>query len=98
MLQKNPDLLKVVPSSCCETCLTTSEDGNEVISIKEETQDAREGEVPLRMSLPIIMAKCGVSHIRMLTLSRLMSYIYMSYRTANLHMLHFKYLFNKCPY
>jgi hypothetical protein len=25
-------------------------------------------------------------------------YIYMSYRTANLQMLHFKYLFNKCPY
>jgi hypothetical protein len=25
-------------------------------------------------------------------------YIYMSYRTANFQMLHFKYLFNKCPY
>jgi hypothetical protein len=35
---------------------------------------------------------------RKLTLCRLMSYIYMLYRTANLHMLHFKYLFNKCPY
>jgi hypothetical protein len=39
-----------------------------------------------------------------LTLCRLMSYIYiyiyiyMSYRTANLQMLHFKYLFNNCPY
>jgi hypothetical protein len=31
-----------------------------------------------------------------LTLCRLMSY--KSYRTANLQMLHFKYLFNKCPY
>jgi hypothetical protein len=27
-----------------------------------------------------------------------MSYIYMSYRTANLQALHFKYLFNKYPY
>lgn len=65
MLQNNPDLLKVVPSSCCETCLTTSEDGNEIISIKEETSDTQEGEVPLRVSLPIIMAKRGVSHVRM---------------------------------
>jgi hypothetical protein len=31
---------------------------------------------------------------RTLTLCHLMSYIYMSYRTANLQMLHFKYLFN----
>ena len=65
VLQNNPDLLKVVPSSCCETCLTTSEDGNEIISIKEETSDTQEGEVPLRVSLPIIMAK-GVSHVHML--------------------------------
>jgi stress-induced morphogen len=57
--ENNPDLLKVVPSSCCETCLTTSEDGNEIISIKEETTDTQEGEVPLRVSLPIIMAKRG---------------------------------------
>jgi len=66
VLQNNPDLLKVVPSSCCETCLTTSEDGNEIISIKEETTDTQEGEVPLRVSLPIIMAKRGVSHVHML--------------------------------
>jgi hypothetical protein len=31
-------------------------------------------------------------------LCSLMSYIYMSCRTANLQMLHFKYLFNKYPY
>jgi len=71
MLQNNPDLLKVVPSSCCETCLTTSEDGNEIISIKEETSDTQEGEVPLRVSLPIIMAKSGVSHVRMLIIMRI---------------------------
>jgi hypothetical protein len=63
VFQNNPDLLKVVPSSCCETCLTTSDDGNEIISIKEETSDAQEGEVPVRVSLPIIMAKRGVSHV-----------------------------------
>jgi hypothetical protein len=34
----------------------------------------------------------------LLTLSSLTTYIYMSYRTANLQMLHFKYLFNKYPY
>jgi hypothetical protein len=39
-----------------------------------------------------------------LTLSRLTKYIYiyiyiyMTYRTANLQTLHFKYLFNKYPY
>jgi hypothetical protein len=34
----------------------------------------------------------------LLTLSRQMSYIYMSYRTANLQTLHFKYFFNKYPF
>jgi len=33
-----------------------------------------------------------------LTFSRLVTYIYMSYRTANLQMLHFIYLFNKYTY
>jgi hypothetical protein len=33
-----------------------------------------------------------------LTLSRLMTYIYMSYPTANLQTLHFIYLFNKYMY
>ena len=33
-----------------------------------------------------------------LTFSCLMTYIYMSYRTANLQMLHFIYLFNKYTY
>lgn len=62
VLQNNPDLLKVVPSSCCETCLTT-DDGSEVISIKEETSDTQEGEVSLQVELPIIMAKREVSHV-----------------------------------
>jgi hypothetical protein len=34
----------------------------------------------------------------LLTFSRLMTYIYMSYRTANLQTLHFIYLFNKYMY
>jgi hypothetical protein len=34
----------------------------------------------------------------LLTFSRLMKYIYMSYRTANLQTLHFIYLFNKYTY
>jgi hypothetical protein len=34
----------------------------------------------------------------LLTLCRLMTYIRVSYRTANLQALHFKYLFNKYPY
>jgi hypothetical protein len=33
-----------------------------------------------------------------LTLSRLTTHIYMTYRTANLQTLHFKHLFNKYPY
>jgi hypothetical protein len=38
------------------------------------------------------------NYFLVLTLSRLMTYIYMTYRTANLQTLHFKYLFNKYLY
>jgi hypothetical protein len=75
VFQNNPDLLKVVPSSCCETCLTTSDDGNEIISIKEETSDTQEGEVPVRVSLPIIMAKRGVSHV-CVSITHLLAFTY----------------------
>ena len=41
-------------------------------------------------------------YVNLLTFSRLMTYIYiyiyMSYRTANLQMFHFIYLFNKYTY
>jgi len=40
----------------------------------------------------------STSVLSILTLSRLMTYIYMSYHTANLQMLHFFYLFNKYMY
>jgi hypothetical protein len=36
--------------------------------------------------------------IQLLRLPPNVIYIYMLYRTANLQMLHFKYLFNKRPY
>jgi len=45
---------------------------------------------------------CYYEKVRRLTFSRLTTYIYiyiyMSYRTANLQMLHFIYLFNKYTY
>jgi hypothetical protein len=54
ILQNCMDVLKVVPSSCCETCLT-SDDGNEVIDVK--VSDVQEEENPV----PIIMDEHEVS-------------------------------------
>ena len=51
----------------------------------------------------IFQIRCGKFSRRflprhILTFSRLMTYIYMSFRTANPQMLHFIYLFNKYKY
>ena len=50
--------------------------------------------VLVRRFMPVLKVCCHYS----LTFSRLMTYIYMSHRTANLQMLHFIYLFNKYTY
>jgi hypothetical protein len=47
ILQSCADLLRVVPSACCETCLPSSDDGNEVFNIKFEDVCVREEDVPL---------------------------------------------------
>jgi hypothetical protein len=53
ILQICVDLLTVVPSACCETCLPSSDDGNEVFNIKFEDVSVKEEEVPL----PSVAAK-----------------------------------------
>jgi len=47
----------------------------------------------LRVSL--CFRNCSHSHINLLKPNDIYTYIYMSYRSANLQTLHFKYLFNK---
>lgn len=41
------DLLRVVPSACCETCLPSSDDGSEVFNMKFEDVGVKEEDVPL---------------------------------------------------
>jgi hypothetical protein len=47
IVQSCTDLLSVVPSSCCETCLPSSDDGSEVIKVKLEDVGVREEDVPV---------------------------------------------------
>jgi hypothetical protein len=60
ILQNCMDVLKVVPSSCCETCLT-SDDGNEVADAKVLDVQEEEEENPVPVSLPVIMDEHEVS-------------------------------------
>ena len=47
ILQSCADLLRVVPSACCETCLPSSDDGSEVFNMKFEDVGVKEEDVPL---------------------------------------------------
>jgi hypothetical protein len=59
ILQNCMDVLKVVPSSCCETCLIT-DDGNEAIDAKlSDVQEEQEN--PMTVSLPVLMDEHEVS-------------------------------------
>ncbi|XP_023719522.1 zinc finger and SCAN domain-containing protein 12 isoform X3 [Cryptotermes secundus] len=52
------DLLKVEPGSYNETCLTSSHDGSEVLSVNvEEATNVQEEDDPLQISLPVIKAE-----------------------------------------
>jgi len=46
ILQSCADLLRVVRSACCETCLPSSDDGSEVFDIKFEDVGVKEEDVP----------------------------------------------------
>lgn len=63
VLQKYTDMLKVVPSSCCETCLT-SDDRNLIIDTKgEDVSDAQAEVDPLLVTPQVIKAGCEVSYV-----------------------------------
>jgi hypothetical protein len=54
-------LLKVVPGSCSETCLTSSHVRNQVTNIKVDVTDILEEEDPISTTLPVIKAEHEVS-------------------------------------
>jgi hypothetical protein len=62
ILQNCMDSLKVKPNSCSETCATSSNDGNQVTSMKaERISDIGEGEDPLLIKFPAIKVEHEVS-------------------------------------
>jgi hypothetical protein len=67
VLQNYADMLKVVPSSCCETCLT-SDDRNLIIDTKgEDVSDAQAGDDPLLMTPQVMKAGSEVSCVSVFT-------------------------------
>lgn len=63
VLQNYTDMLKVVPSSCCETCLT-SDDRNLIIDTKvEDVSDAQAEVDPLLLTPHVIKPGCEVSYV-----------------------------------
>jgi hypothetical protein len=65
ILQDSIDLLEVAPGS--EVCETSSQDGNEVLSIKVEDvpdnqEEGEEEEDPLLITFPVIKNEHEVSH------------------------------------
>jgi hypothetical protein len=55
VLQTCMDLLKVEPGSYSETCLTSSHDGSQVLSMNvEKVTNVQEEDDPLLISLPVI--------------------------------------------
>jgi hypothetical protein len=62
VLKNCMDLLKVVPGSYSETCLTSSHVGNQVTDIKvEDVTDILEEDDPISTTLPVIKAEHEVS-------------------------------------
>lgn len=63
ILQDGMDVLKVEPASCCETCLTDTHDGNDVIAdIKLEREtEIEDAEDPLLITSPDIKIEPEVS-------------------------------------
>jgi hypothetical protein len=68
VLQNCANLLKVVPESCSETCVTSSHFGNQVIDIKvEDVTDMQEEENSLLLKFPAIKAEHEVSSMSLFT-------------------------------
>jgi hypothetical protein len=69
VLQNYTDMLKVVPSSCCETCLT-SDDRNLIIDTKgEDISDAHAEMDPLLVTPQVLKAGCEVSYVSVFSLT-----------------------------
>jgi hypothetical protein len=60
VLQNYMEILKVEPTSCSETCVT-SFDGNEAIDVKVEEVTDLQVEDPLLVTLPVVHAEQEVS-------------------------------------
>jgi hypothetical protein len=70
VLQSHVNVLKGEPVSSDEACVTSSDDGGQVIDIKvEEDSDVQEGECPELVMCPLTEAEHEVCHM---TYSRLM--------------------------
>jgi hypothetical protein len=62
ILQDTMGLSQAGPDSCSETSLTSSHDGNQLVSIKvEEGTDIQEEEDPLLITFPVTKAELWVS-------------------------------------
>jgi hypothetical protein len=71
VLQNYRDMLKVVPSSCCETCLT-SDDRNLIIDTKgEDVADAQAEDDPLLVTPQVIKTGCEVSYVSVFIVSHI---------------------------
>jgi len=64
VLQSHMDVPKDEPGSCDEACVTSSDDGNQVIDIKvEEDSDMKEDDGPELVTYPLTEAEHEVSHM-----------------------------------
>ena len=64
VLQSHMDVLKDEPGSCDEACVTSSDDGSQVIDIKvEEDSDVKEDDGPELVTSPLTEAEHEVSHV-----------------------------------
>jgi hypothetical protein len=64
VLQSHMDVLKDEPGSCNEECVTSSDDGNQVIDIKvEEDSDMKEDGSPEMVTSALTEAEHVVSHV-----------------------------------
>jgi hypothetical protein len=68
VLQSYMEVLKDEPGLCDETCVTSSDDGNQVIDIKvEEDNDVKEEDGPELVTSPLTEAEHEVCHVTQCT-------------------------------
>ena len=68
VLQSHMDVPKDESGACDEACVTSSDDGNQVIGIKlEEDSDLKEEDGPELVTSPLTEAEHEVSHVTQCT-------------------------------